>query len=63
MTTMREMFSGKVTENSMFPMAFNQDIGAWDTSSVTNMDGMFVYCKHFNQVNFKFKHVNFHAQS
>ena len=29
--------------------AFNQDIGEWNVSDVTNMDSMFYYCSLFNQ--------------
>jgi surface protein len=40
-TSMMDMFKNAV--------AFNQDIGAWTTSLVSNMKGMFCSAVHFNQ--------------
>ena len=34
---------------SMKQHSFNQDIGAWDVSSVSDMDGMFQCYSSFNQ--------------
>lgn len=43
-TTMERMFGGLNN-----PMAFNQPIGAWNTSSVQNWDGMLYCCSNFDQ--------------
>ena len=44
-TDMSLLFRGQ--PNS--PVHFNEDIGYWDTSNVTDMSGMFSYAKSFNQ--------------
>jgi surface protein len=44
-------FDNTYKEAYMFGGAksFNQPIGKWNTTNVTNMKGMFMYATHFNQ--------------
>jgi len=44
---MEEMFSGHCGAGRTTVMSFNQDISTWNTSSVTNMHGMFMCCQNF----------------
>jgi len=46
-TNMSYMFQGSSQSDGSH--AFNQDIGSWDVSNVTNMNGMFYNASTFNQ--------------
>jgi surface protein len=48
-TNMHELFDGSYYEMPGYFDGFDVDISSWDTSTVTDMDRMFRYCKQFNQ--------------